>query len=47
MLGTGSILAHLGGDFRYAGGLMSLIYAIGMLVILLAPDTTKNRVGSV
>ncbi|MBC7856250.1 MAG: hypothetical protein IAF94_22695, partial [Pirellulaceae bacterium] len=47
VLGTGTILAYLGGNFRYAGGLMSLIYAVGMLVILLAPDTTKNRVGSV
>jgi MFS family permease len=46
VLGTGTILAYLGGDFRYAGGLMSLIYACGMLVILLAPDTTKNKVGS-
>lgn len=46
VLGTGTILAYLGGNFRYAGSLMSLIYAAGMLVILLAPDTTKNRVGS-
>jgi MFS transporter, SHS family, sialic acid transporter len=46
VLGTGTILAYLGGNFRYAGGLMSLIYAAGMLVILFAPDTTKNRVGS-
>ncbi|MFN0018034.1 MAG: MFS transporter [Pirellulaceae bacterium] len=46
VLGTGTILAYVGGNFRYAGGLMSLIYACGMLVILFAPDTTKNRVGS-
>ncbi len=46
VLGTGAILNYLGGSFRAAGGLMSLIYAAGMLVILLAPDTTKNRVGS-
>ena len=46
VLGTGTILAYVGGDFHYAGALMSLIYATGMLVILLAPDTTKNRVGS-
>lgn len=46
VLGTGTILYYLGGNFRYAGGLMSLIYACGMLVILFAPDTTKNRVGS-
>ena len=45
VLGTGAILNYVG-NFRYAGGLMSLIYACGMLVILLAPDTTKNRVGS-
>ena len=46
VLGTGTILAYLSGNFRIAGGMMSLIYAAGMLVILLAPDTTKNRVGS-
>src|SRR5204863_2701413 len=46
VLGTGAILYYFGGNFRYAGGLMSLIYAVGMLVILFAPDTTKNRVGS-
>lgn len=46
VLGTGTILAYVSGNYRIAGGLMSLIYAAGMLVILLAPDTTKSRVGS-
>jgi SHS family sialic acid transporter-like MFS transporter len=46
VLGTGTILHYVSGNYRIAGGLMSLIYAVGMLVILLAPDTTKNRVGS-
>jgi hypothetical protein len=46
VLGTGTITSWFQEDYRRAGAIMSLIYAAGMLVILLAPDTTKNRVGS-
>ena len=46
VLGTGTITSWFQEDYRRAGAIMSLIYAAGMLVILFAPDTTKNRVGS-
>ena len=46
VLGTGTITSWFQEDYARAGAIMSLIYAAGMLVILLAPDTTKNRVGS-
>ncbi|MSR57668.1 MAG: MFS transporter [Planctomycetaceae bacterium] len=42
VLGTGT-LAHAFGGFAAAGRYTSLIYAVGMVVILFAPDTTRGR----
>ncbi len=43
VLGTGWLTAHFHEDYRQAGGIMSLVYAIGMIVILFAPDTTGKK----
>jgi MFS family permease len=43
VLGTGALVVLFQNDFRIAGGVMSLIYAMGMVVILLAPDTTGKK----
>src|SRR4029079_5205723 len=43
VLGTGSLTAAFGGDYAAAGRVTSLVYALGMVVILFAPDTTGRR----
>jgi MFS transporter, SHS family, sialic acid transporter len=45
VLGTGFITAAFGGDYGRAGSITTLVYALGMVVILFAPDTTKRKVG--
>jgi SHS family sialic acid transporter-like MFS transporter len=43
VLATGAITAAFGGDYGRAGSITTLVYALGMIVILFAPDTTKRK----
>lgn len=43
VLGTGVLTTAFGGDYGRAGSITTLIYGVGMLVILFAPDTTKTK----
>ena len=45
VLATGAITAAFGGDYAAAGRVTSLIYALGMVVILFAPDTSGRSLG--
>lgn len=45
VLGTGALLAYFNEDYRQAGSIMSLVYALGMIVILFAPDTSQKKIG--
>jgi MFS transporter, SHS family, sialic acid transporter len=43
VLATGAITAWLHEDYGRAGSIAMLVYAVGMVVILFAPDTTKDK----
>jgi SHS family sialic acid transporter-like MFS transporter len=43
VLGTGALTAYLAGNYPKAGMVMSFIYAVGMIVILFAPDTSGKK----
>jgi SHS family sialic acid transporter-like MFS transporter len=43
VLGTGAITAWFHEDYARAGSITTLVFGLGMLVILLAPDTTKRK----
>jgi MFS family permease len=43
VIGTGELAAYFREDYRLAGGIMSLIYGAGMVVVLFAPDTSRAR----
>lgn len=43
VLFTGILTTAFGGDYGRAGSITTLIYAVGMIVILFAPDTTKKK----
>lgn len=43
VLFAGVITKAMGGDYGRAGSITTLIYAVGMVVILFAPDTTKKK----
>lgn len=43
VLVSGTLTANFGGDYAAAGRVTSLIYALGMVVILFAPDTTGRK----
>jgi hypothetical protein len=43
VLGTGAITAWFNEDYARAGSVTTLVYALGMIVILFAPDTTKDK----
>ena len=43
VLGTGAVTAAFGGDYGRAGSITTLVYALGMIIILFAPDTTKRK----
>ena len=45
VLGTGLVTSAFGGDYGRAGSITTLVYGLGMVIILFAPDTTKRRVG--
>lgn len=40
---AGVITAAFGGDYGKAGSITTLVYALGMVIILFAPDTTKSK----
>jgi SHS family sialic acid transporter-like MFS transporter len=46
VLGTGALTSAFGGDYAAAGRVTSLVYALGMLVILFAPDTSGRKLGT-
>jgi hypothetical protein len=43
VLATGAMMASFGGDYASIGTITSFIFAIGMVAILLAPDTTRKQ----
>jgi len=43
VLASGALVAAFGGDYAAAGKVTSLVYALGMVVILFAPDTTGRK----
>lgn len=43
VLGAGALMVHYKGDYAKVGTITSLIYALGMVVILFAPDTSQKR----
>lgn len=47
VLGTGALTAYFAEDYAYAGRFTSLIYAMGMIIILFAPDTSKKKIAEV
>ena len=42
LFAAGSLVSFLGGDYSRVGAVMALIYALGMIVIWFAPDTTNK-----
>jgi MFS transporter, SHS family, sialic acid transporter len=44
VLGTGTLTAWFGGNYAKAGAITGLVYALGMIVIWLAPDTSSDSV---
>ena len=46
VLGTGALTSAFLEDYAAAGRVTSLIYALGMVVILFAPDTTGRKLGT-
>jgi MFS transporter, SHS family, sialic acid transporter len=46
VLGAGLITTAFAGDYGRAGSITTLVYALGMIVILFAPDTTKSKLSS-
>ncbi|WP_010584001.1 MFS transporter [Schlesneria paludicola] len=40
---TGALMSYFKGDYAEIGRVTSLVYAIGLVVIWFAPDTSKNR----
>jgi SHS family sialic acid transporter-like MFS transporter len=42
VLGAGSLTAFFNDDYGRAGSVTTLVYALGLVVILFAPDTTKR-----
>jgi MFS family permease len=43
VLGTGLLTGYYDGDYAKVGQVTSLIYALGMVIILFAPDTSRKR----
>ena len=43
VLGAGALMAVFGGDYAQVGRVTHLIYALGMIVILFAPDTSGKQ----
>ena len=45
VLGTGQLMIEFDGDYARVGQITCLVYALGLIVILFAPDTSKTTVG--
>lgn len=45
VLGGGWLLVYCDGEYARVGQITSLVYALGMGIILLAPDTAKRKLG--
>lgn len=43
VLGTGAVTAYFNENYARAGSVTTLVYGLGMIVILFAPDTTKDK----
>jgi MFS family permease len=43
VLGTGALTGMFNGNYAYVGRVTHLIFAVGMIVILFAPDTSQRR----
>jgi len=43
VLATGALISHFGGRYGQIGTITSFIFAVGMFVILLAPDTSSKQ----
>lgn len=43
VLGTGALVGYFQGDYAATGRITHLVFALGMVVILFAPDTTGKR----
>ena len=43
VLGAAALINHYQGDYAKVGTITSMVYGLGMVVILFAPDTTKER----
>ena len=43
VLGAGGLMSLFHGDYAKVGEVTAWVYAFGMIVILVAPDTNKNR----
>jgi len=43
VLGAAVLIRQFAGDFARVGAVTSLIYGVGMVVILFAPDTSKAK----
>jgi len=43
VLATGAMMTRFGGDYAQVGTITSLVFAVGMGVILLAPDTARRQ----
>jgi MFS family permease len=41
-LGTGQLMQHYGGDYARMGQVTCLVYVVGMVAILFAPDTSRK-----
>ncbi len=46
VVGTGQLMVHYAGDYAKVGQLTCLVYTLGLIVILLAPDTSHVRIGT-
>jgi hypothetical protein len=43
MFGNAWLVSHFSGDYAQVGQVTSLVYGLGMVIILFAPDTSGRR----
>ena len=43
VFGSGALISHFGKDYAQIGTITSFIFAVGMVAILLAPDTASRQ----
>lgn len=46
VVGTGQLMVRYAGDYARVGQLTCLVYALGLVVILMAPDTSRVKIGA-